>query len=79
MIIFWLHLQVKNKFSANKYVKWISVSMSSGNGHNLDLSLGISNGSKGKDNAGDCLSRCNRERLMVALQSFTMFTLFFCV
>ncbi|KAL4621349.1 hypothetical protein ACB092_06G220900 [Castanea dentata] len=36
-----------------------------GNGHNLDLSLGISNGSKGKDNAGDCLSRCNRERLMV--------------
>lgn len=53
--------------------------MSSGNGHNLDLSLGISNGSKGKDNAGDCLSRCNRERLMVALQSFTMFTLFFSV
>lgn len=51
--------------------------MSSGNGHNLDLSLGISNGSKGKDNAGDCLSRCNRERLMVALQSFTMLTLFF--
>ncbi|KAF3967999.1 hypothetical protein ACB098_06G171800 [Castanea mollissima] len=36
-----------------------------GNGHNLDLSLGISNGSKGKDNAGDRLSRCNRERLMV--------------
>lgn len=35
-----------------------------GNGHNLDLSLGISNGSKGKDNVGDCLSRCNRERLM---------------
>ncbi|XP_030932599.1 ethylene-responsive transcription factor RAP2-7-like [Quercus lobata] len=36
-----------------------------GNGHNLDLSLGISNGSKGKPNVGDCLSCCNRERLMV--------------
>jgi len=34
-----------------------------GSGHNLDLSLGISNGSKGKDNEVSCHFLCNRERL----------------
>ncbi|KAE7996901.1 hypothetical protein FH972_001583 [Carpinus fangiana] len=40
-----------------------------GSGHNLDLSLGISNGSKGKDNEGDLFQfRCNRERLVSATE-----------
>ncbi|KAF5467176.1 hypothetical protein F2P56_017031 [Juglans regia] len=35
-----------------------------GGGHNLDLSLGISNGSKGKDSGIESHFHCNRERLM---------------
>ncbi|XP_062155691.1 AP2-like ethylene-responsive transcription factor TOE3 isoform X3 [Alnus glutinosa] len=41
----------------------ISIAMNSGSGHNLDLSLGISYGSKGKDNEGSCHFLCNREKL----------------
>jgi hypothetical protein len=43
-----LHLPVKKK-------KKSSLLLNLGSGHNLDLSLGISNGSKGKDNEGDWL------------------------
>ncbi|GLT67995.1 hypothetical protein SLA2020_402600 [Shorea laevis] len=32
-----------------------------GSGHTLDLSLGISNGSKRNDNEGDCHFLCSRE------------------
>jgi hypothetical protein len=59
-----LHLQDKNKFPATEYVECISIGMNSGSGHNLDLSLGISYGSKGKDNEGSCHFLCNREKLV---------------
>ncbi|GMY08690.1 ethylene-responsive transcription factor RAP2-7-like [Fagus crenata] len=53
-------------FEASTYEGDIIVDGNSqGNGHNLDLRLGLSNGSKGKDSGVDFLSHCNRERLMV--------------
>lgn len=39
--------------------------MNTGSGHNLDLSLGISNGSKGKDTGFDFPFHCKKEGLVV--------------